>query len=133
MKTTPPTSQTRSFGWLVGGVCLAVAAILLAKEFSLAGGILLGVGAALTLGATVAPRLLRPMERVWTRCGAALGWFNTRLILGGIFLVGVVPLGAVLRALGKDPLRAQWNAERDSYLIDRRVRRFSAESFERQF
>ncbi|HSD50561.1 MAG TPA: SxtJ family membrane protein, partial [Candidatus Methylomirabilis sp.] len=60
-------------------------------------GIILG-GSAL-----LAPGVLAPVEKLWMRMAHALGWFNTRLILGLVYFLVVTPTGMVMRLIGRDP------------------------------
>jgi len=39
------------------------------------------------------------------RLGHALGWVNSHLILGAVFLLVLQPIAAVMRLTGYDPLR----------------------------
>lgn len=70
-----------------------------------------GNSRAFALGATVfavisalAPAMLRPVHGPWMKFAAALGEFNTRLLLTLFFFVGLTPMGALMRILGKDPM-----------------------------
>lgn len=76
---------------------------------------LLGAGVWLA-AAVVYPKGLAPLYRGWMVLGHALGWINTRAILGLVFFVIVTPIGLVMRLFGKDPLRLRRSA---SYWIVR--------------
>ncbi len=81
----------------------------------------LGALAILLAGlALVAPSLLGPVHRVWMRFAHALGWFNTRVLLGVIYFVVMTPIGLVMRILGRDPLDRRLN-DRVSYWVTRRA------------
>ncbi|MEP7328927.1 MAG: SxtJ family membrane protein [Betaproteobacteria bacterium] len=60
-----------------------------------------GVAAILMLFAATWPQALAPLYRGWMRVGHVLGWINTRVLLGAVFFLLIVPLGMVLRMLGK--------------------------------
>ena len=50
------------------------------------------------------PRALGPVHRIWMKLGLALGFVNTRIILGVVFFVVLTPLGLLRRIFGKDSL-----------------------------
>tara|TARA_B100002052_G_scaffold282654_1_gene292848 strand:- start:307 stop:705 length:399 start_codon:yes stop_codon:yes gene_type:complete len=58
----------------------------------------------LTLG-LLAPRFLALPYRGWMSLGHALGWFNSHIILGAVFLLVLQPIALVMRLTGYDPLR----------------------------
>jgi len=63
--------------------------------------------------------------------GAALGWFNTRVILAiGYFLV-FTPMAWVMALMGKDPLRRKIDPTERTYRVLREQR--SGMHMERQF
>jgi carbamoyltransferase len=49
-------------------------------------------------------RGLAPLSRAWMRLAELLGWLNTRLVFGAVYLALVIPYGLAFRLLGKDPL-----------------------------
>ena len=50
--------------------------------------------------------------------GNALGWINTRIILGILFYVLFFPIGMGMKLLGKDPMARKINRTKDtSYRI----------------
>jgi hypothetical protein len=51
--------------------------------------------------------------------GQALGWVNTRIILGVVFYGLLTPMGLAMRILGKDPLHRQFDPNSDSYRVVR--------------
>ncbi len=85
--------------------------------------------------ALVAPNFLNPIYQVWMRFGLALGWVETRIVLGLVFYVMMLPMGVVMRLLGNDPMRRdlQRNSQKPdtSYRIPSKSR--TKESLERPF
>ena len=51
------------------------------------------------------PSLLVFPYKAWMQIGYLLGWINSRIILGIIFLVVVQPIAVVMKIFGYDPLR----------------------------
>jgi Saxitoxin biosynthesis operon protein SxtJ len=73
----------------------------------------------LVLPALVAPSVLKPAYRAWMALAAVLAWINTRIILGLVFFLVVTPIGLVMRLLGRDPMRRQFDRAGESYRIRR--------------
>ena len=53
-------------------------------------------------------RLGNILWKGWTTFGHAVGWFNSRLILGVLYLVVFASFGLGVRLFGRDPLRLKW-------------------------
>jgi hypothetical protein len=122
MKSGVGTKQLRSFGLMVGGVFgvlgawPAVVHHLEPRLWALALAVLLIVPGA------VRPSLLAHPYRAWMTLGHALGWFNTRIILGIFFYLILTPLGVVRRWLGKDSMRMSFDASASTYRLSRKPR-----------
>ena len=63
------------------------------------------------------PDALAPIYRAWMKFGHVLGWINTRIILGVMFYVIVLPIGLLMRASGKDPMARKMDATAKSYRV----------------
>jgi hypothetical protein len=112
MKMPPETTMIRSFGLFVGLVCLAVAGygMFRAQAFR-PNPILTAVGAYFLLGAVVYQPMLRPVFRGLMKLAGALGWFNTRLLLGLMYYLMFTPFSLVQRLIGRDALRLARQAD----------------------
>jgi len=69
----------------------------------------------LWLPALLIPSALQPVYRIWMKIGHALGWVNSRIILGILFYAIVLPMGLVMRLLGKDPMGRKLDLSAPSY------------------
>ncbi len=98
------TNRERSFGLSVGAICCLLWLVYLWKG---RGNLLwLGsLGGSLLLLGWLAPALLRVPSAIWWKFAEILGWINARVILTAVFLFVFVPVGWVMRLLGRDPLR----------------------------
>lgn len=48
--------------------------------------------------------------RGWMRFAHAIGWFNSRVLLTIVYFVVIMPIGLIMRAAGKRPIRIRsWN------------------------
>ena len=51
------------------------------------------------------PRLLYYPYKFWIKLGLILGWINSRIILGLVYIIVLLPIAFVMRLIGYDPLR----------------------------
>lgn len=72
----------------------------------------------LVLISLIAPMALGPLNKAWLFIGHVLGYINTRIILGILFLVIFTPYSIVLKLLNKDPMQRRLDPERESYRKD---------------
>lgn len=79
----------------------------------------LSTGGVFALLAWVAPGLLAWPNRLWMKFGALLHRLTSPVALTAIYLIGIVPVGVLMRLLGKDPLRLQRAATGQTYWIPR--------------
>jgi len=63
----------------------------------------------------VLPAVLKPVYIAWMKLGHALGWFNTRLILGIVFFLVFMPVALLFRLFGHDPMHRSLDAAVTSY------------------
>ncbi len=79
----------------------------------------LAIAAVFLAAASLAPRALAPLNRLWFRIGILLGKVVTPLVMGILFFVMVTPIGFLMRLFGSDPLRLKRKPAAKSYLIER--------------
>ena len=114
--------QLRQFGLLVGGILTVIGLFPVVfrgghpRIWALVPAVLLIVPA------LVYPRILRPVHRGWMALGEALGWINSRIILGTIFYTLVTATGLIMRLCGKDPMNRRLQPQTDSYRRKREPR-----------
>ncbi len=80
-----------------------------------------------------APIVLKPLFKVITTVGNAIGWVNTRILLGIIFYVIFTPIGILSRLLRKDLLDRRLDKDAKSYWNKKDNGVFAKEQYERQF
>ena len=88
------------------------------------------------LFATIAlarPALLAPLNRLWGRFGLLLFHVVNPVVMGILYYVCVVPIGLLMRALGKDPLRRKFEPAEETYWIRREPPGPPSESMRNQF
>ena len=75
------------------------------------------VGGILTIWAVILPKTLRPVYRVWMAVGHVLGWINSRIILGIVFYIVILPAGGIMRVFRKDPMARGFDAQASTYRV----------------
>ena len=120
MKETISKKQLRKFGILIGfGFPLLIGWLIPAltghgfREWTLWVGF-----PGLLIGLT-SPRLLYYPYKFWMKLGVILGWVNSRIILGVVFIIVLLPISFVMRLIGYDPLRNKRKGEK-TYLEKRK-------------
>ncbi len=112
----------RSFGWVVGGVLLVIAAVVGWRNdwtLTTAAYVLGGIGGALVVLGLAAPVVLKPVYRVWMALAVVLGFIMTRVILSVVYYLVMTPIGLVMRLFGKDPMHRRIDPEASSYWIEK--------------
>ena len=77
------------------------------------------IGIAFLACALVAPRLLRPLNQLWFKFGLLLHRVVNPIIMFVLYFGTVVPMGILVRVLGKDLLHLRFDKGAASYWIPR--------------
>ena len=110
----------RNFGLVFGTILVALFGLLFPWVFERAWPYWPWIVAAVFWAAALLyPAILGPVYRVWMKFGSVLGWVNTRLILGIMFYLVFLPVGLILKILGKDAMRRRQDVSAESYRIER--------------
>ena len=83
--------------------------------------------------AMVAPKYLRPLNRLWMRFGLLLHHIVSPIALAVVFYVTVVPIGLWMRLVGKDPLKRSYDEGATTYWVLRNPPGPDAKSMNEQF
>lgn len=114
----PDKKGLRNFGLTTGAIAAVLFGLLLpwifGHGFPLWPWIVAGVLAAWAL---LAPATLRQVYRAWMAVGHVLGWINTRIILGLVFYLVVLPAGGMMRIFRKDPMARRFEARAPTYRV----------------
>ena len=114
----PDKKGLRNFGLTTGAIAAVLFGLLLPWIFGhgfprwpwIVGGIL-------AAWALLAPATLRPVYRAWMAVGHVLGWINTRIILGLVFYLVMLPAGGMMRIFRKDPMARRFEAQAPTYRV----------------
>jgi Saxitoxin biosynthesis operon protein SxtJ len=132
-------SSDRAFGLTVGGILLAIAAVRAGLHLwdgtdpGWVEGVLAALGAPLVVFGLLAPARLAPLNRAWIRLGLLLFKVVNPLVLGLIYLTTVVPIGLLMRLLGRDLLSLKVDRQAHSYWVVREPPGPAPETMIRQF
>lgn len=131
-KTDVKMGSERSFG-LVFAVVFLIVALLPLKSGGDVRMWALGAAAAFAVIALAMPRMLRPLNIVWFKFGMLLHHVVTPVVMGLLFFVTVTPVGLMMRATGKDPMRLKRDAAAQTYWISRTPPGPAPETMKNQF
>ena len=107
----------RKFGLTTGAIIIVLFALFFPWVFDMETMPKWPWIAAAVLGvpALLMPAVLRPVYNTWMKIGAGIGWVNTRIILGVLFYVMILPMGIVMRLFGSDPMAKKLDASATTY------------------
>ena len=113
MKQTISKNKLREFGLLIGFGFPFLIGWLLPSLFGHAfreWTLLVGIPG-LIIGLT-APRLLHYPYKIWMALSHSLGWVNSHIILGLVFILVLQPIAYIMRITGYDPLQRRSKGEK---------------------
>jgi len=111
-------SSDRSFGFVFAAVFALIATWPVVFGGSLRLWALV-VAAVLVAVALAWPRALHPFNWLWFKIGVLLHHVVTPVIMGLIFVFGVLPTALVMRMRGRDPLRIDASGRGDTTWVVR--------------
>ena len=125
--------QLRTFG-----ITLALVLIIFGFIQFLKGNIfiykcLFGLAFVTLTTAFLIPIVIKPLYIGALYLSHALGWFNTRLILGILFYLIFTPIAMIFRIIGRDPLERKFDKNAPSYWKIRKATEFDKSNYERQY
>tara|TARA_E500000331_G_C16685424_1_gene467302 strand:+ start:70 stop:462 length:393 start_codon:yes stop_codon:yes gene_type:complete len=115
MKFSISKKQLSEFGYLIGfGFPILIGWIIPAIGGHLFRKWTLWISIPFLIIGILKPRLLFYPYKLWMALGFALGWINSRIILGIVFLLVLQPIALIMKFLGYDPLKIK-NSNESSY------------------
>jgi hypothetical protein len=111
-------SSERSFGLIVGGALLVIAAYLAwrgrgtAPYLAAPGAIIMGL-------ALIRPHLLAPLNWIWSQFGMLLHRVTSPIIISTLFFLVITPVGLLMRICGQRPLKLDFDKSAESYWVKR--------------
>ena len=74
---------------------------------------------AFLLLAFLRPALLAVPNRLWFKISSLMAAVMAPIVMALVYFLAIVPVGVVLRWLGKDPLLQKWDEQKESYWVER--------------
>ena len=119
MKKTLTPTELRHFGFTLAGAIALVFGVILPWLFDNSFPRRPWYTAViLLLFAAFMPRALAPVYTAWRPVALAIGYVNTRIILGLLFYLIIWPFGMALRVAGKLQYRRGFDDDAESYRVD---------------
>lgn len=107
--------QLREFGFLIGfGLPIIIGWIIPAIGGHIFRTWTLWISIPALIIGIIKPTLLYYPYLGWMRLGLLLGWINSRIILGLVYLIVLQPIALIMKTFGYDPLKTK-NSNRVSY------------------
>lgn len=95
--------------------------------------ILVGVGWAIGSVGLAVPQAIRWVYVGWMLAAFPIGWVISHLLLAAIFFGVIMPIGLILRVLGRDPMRKAFDRSTSTYWIARPAEPTDSQRYFRQF
>ena len=100
--------QLRDFGYLIGfGLPLIIGWLIPSITGHAFRAWTLWISIPTLVIGIISPRFLKKPYQAWMQLGHLLGYVNSRIILGLVFIAVLQPIAFVMRAFGYDPLRSK--------------------------
>ena len=113
MKEIISKKQLREFGLLIGfGFPFLIGWLIPALTGNGLRSWTLWVGFLGLLIGLTSPKLLYYPYKFWMELGLILGWVNSRIILGFVYMIVLLPIAFIMRLIGHDPLRTKRKGEK---------------------
>ena len=113
MIKNPSKKELREFGLIIGfGFPIIIGWLIPAISGHFFRSWSLWVGFVSLIVVILKPILLLYPYKIWMTIGFALGWINSRLILGLVYLIILQPIAIVMKIFGYDPLKKKKSNEK---------------------
>ena len=119
MKKDISKKDLRDFGLLIGILLPVFIGWILPSVFGHGFRLwTLFIASPLVFLAVVSPKSLKYPYKIWMFLGLGLGWINSRIILGIIFILVLQPISLIMKVFGYDPLKKERN-NNSTYRVDK--------------
>ena len=113
MRKSISKKQLRQFGFLLGfGFPIIIGWLIPTITGHLFRSWTLWVGCPALILGILKPSLLFYPYKGWMALGLALGWINSKLILGLVYLIILQPIAIFMKIFGYDPLKKKKNNQK---------------------
>lgn len=112
-------AEGRKFAFPVGAAFLVLTGILLWRQHSGPAWVTGTLAGILFLAGLLIPGKLGPVYRAWMGFALLISKVTTPIFMGIVFFVAITPIGLLMRAFGRNPVRHQ--AKEGTYFVTRPV------------
>ncbi len=110
MRENISKKKLREFGYIVAfGFPIIIGWIIPAISGHLFRSWTLWIGFSSLFLGILKPNLLFYPYVAWMKLGYILGWFNSKIILGLVYLLVLLPIALIMKIFGYDPLKEKKN------------------------
>ena len=124
--------ELREFGLTVGVILVILGLVGLWRDKGIY-PYFLGIGISLIILGVSFYKALMPFQKFWMGLAVILGFFVSRIILFILFYFVLVPIGLIMRLLGKDILDQKIDKNKKSYWHKRKDYPKDKHSYENQY
>ena len=112
MRENISKKKLREFGYVIGfGFPIIIGWIIPAISGHLFRSWTLWIGFLSLFLGILKPNLLFYPYAAWMKLGYILGWFNSKIILGLVYILVLLPIALIMKIFGYDPLKAKKKKE----------------------
>ena len=106
MQNSNSIKKYKEFGYLVGlGFPLIIGYLIPYFSGHSFATWTLFFGIPLLIIGIIKPIFLKYPYKVWMKIGHILGWINSKLVLGMVYIIVLQPISLIMKLLGHDPLK----------------------------
>ena len=125
-------SSDRSFGILFS-IVFGIVGILPIADGQNPSVVFLGVSIGFLISAWIYPQSLNRLNHIWFKFGLLLSRVTNPMILGMVFFGIFVPIGLLVRYLGKNPIDLKFDQKKSTYWSTKTKKEIEASSMQDQF
>ena len=125
------TAAGRKFGLTLGIAFGVLTAILWWRDREAVATITAALSVSLILAGLLFPTRLGPIERGWMAFAHAISKVTTPIFMGIVYYVAIAPIGLVMRATGRNPMKRSESA--NGFWIERKQGADARSDMHRQF
>ncbi len=130
----PSARELRWFAGLLIPFFGVVAALWWKRSEQTTGPVVIAsIAAVVGLIGLIAPTAIRAIYVVWMIAVWPIGWVVSHVLLAAIFFGVMTPIGLILRAIGRDPMRKKLDRTAKTYWITRPAEESDSQQYFRQF
>ncbi len=120
-------------GQFTGVMFIAAELWIFVLAFWKISAVIVAASAIVAVFGLAAPQSIRGVYRAWMVAVFPLGWTISHLLLASIFFGVIMPIGLILRVLGRDPMRKAFDRSATTYWIARPTEPTDSQRYFRQF